>query len=384
MGARLRRSIRDADTVARFGGDEFTVVLESLTGEADTDPLVQRIGAELSRPFQIGEVEVIVGASIGVGIYPRDGADAETLLANADAAMYEGKETALAGHHRIRFYTVERHAAIRHRLERETALRRAVELEQLEVHYQPQWTADGERVTGVEALVRWRHPQRGLLPPAEFVALAERIGLIAEIDSWVMGEAARRLAGWHADGFAGLRLAVNISSQTFYDPELARRIAAIGRRQGLPPERLELELTESMVVSESGAARARLQELRQTGVSLAFDDFGTGQSSLQYLTVFLPDRIKIDRSFVRRLGREPKFWAVVGGVIDIARRLEIDVTAEGVEEEEVRARLATQGCQEVQGYLLSRPLPAAEVTELLRRRRAADPPPATHARAPDG
>ncbi len=366
VAERLRACLRDSDTVARLGGDEFIVILEAIEDTAHVERLTQRIAHALSKPYEVGDRVVNLGTSLGVGFYPRDGEDVDTLLANADSAMYEGKRGKQFGGSNIRFFSEAVHGEVRDRLRHENDLREALDRDEFVLHYQPKWSVAGGQLTGFEALIRWRHPQRGLLLPLDFVPTAERVGLIEAIGSWVLETVCAQLDSWRRMGFDEIRVAANLAADQFRDPDLARRIAAMLAERELVPSSLELEVTETMVLRDVDSAAGICRELAAIGVEIAIDDFGSGHSSLRYLTLLSPTRIKVDRSFISEVATSPKGGAVVGGMISMAHHLDLEVVAEGVETEEERAFVESRGCDEVQGFLYGRPEPVEAATQLLQ------------------
>ena len=367
VAERLRACLRDSDTVARLGGDEFIVILEAVENTAHVERLTERIALSLSRPYEVGDRVINLGTSLGVGFYPRDGEDVDTLLANADSAMYEGKRGKQFGGSNVRFFSEAVHGEVRDRLRHETDLRRAVDRGELLLHYQPKFSLPAGELAGFEALIRWHHPQRGLLLPVDFVPTAERVGLIEEVGDWVLETVCAQLDDWRRMGFDEIRVAANLAAGQFRDPDLARRIATLLAARGLVPSSLELEVTETMVLRDVESAVDICRELAAIGVEIAIDDFGAGHSSLRYLTLLSPTRIKVDRSFISEVATSPRGGAVVGGMISMAHQLDLEVVAEGVETEEERAFVESQGCDEVQGFLYGRPEPAEAATRLMRR-----------------
>lgn len=367
LAARLRGAVREQDTVARMGGDEFVLVLP-LTDIAGAAHLATKLMALASAPFQVDQQELTVTPSIGIAMFPTDGDDFDTLCKCADAAMYRAKKD---GRNAYRFFTSEMQAQSARALLLENALRRALERGQLSLHYQPQFAldADGEsRVVGAEALLRWQHPELGWVSPAEFIPVAESSGLILPIGEWVLREALSQLRRWDDAGLPELSMAVNLSAVQFRHDDLPGLVACVLAEVGMPARRLELELTEGAAMDNPGVAIAVMNELHARGVKLSIDDFGTGYSSLSYLKRFRVGKLKIDQSFVRDLGDDAEDRAIVDAVIRMAGALGLQTLAEGVETEGQLAFLRRQGCQAVQGYLFSRPLPAKDFPEFVLAR----------------
>jgi diguanylate cyclase (GGDEF)-like protein/PAS domain S-box-containing protein len=363
VSERLRDSVRGTDTVARFGGDEFAVLEAEIGDPMDAGVLAAELMRVLATPFSIGGNEIRSGASIGISVYGPDAADAETLLTRADVALYRAKAE---GRGTYRFFTDAMDAEVHTRVSLGTDLRAAIGTDQLFLQYQLQVEAATGRITGVEALARWHHPTRGMVPPAEFIAAAERNGLIVALGHWVLWEACHQGAKWHAAGIAPAIMSVNLSAMQFKSPlELEKDIAGALAASGLPPPVLELEITESALMDASRDNNNVLERLRESGVRLALDDFGTGYSSLDYLRRFPMDRIKIAQNFVLDLDR-PGSAAVVRATIGLARELGIDVIAEGVETEMQLRLLQSWGCLEVQGYYFAKPKLPDALEPLLR------------------
>lgn len=360
LAGRMRAVLRAEDTLARMSGDEFTVLLPE-TGQADEAlKAARRLLGEVARPVLLGTQEVFVSASIGVGLFPSDGEDEETLLRHTDAAMYRCKQQGGG----CQLYTQEMDAAAQERLALETSLRQAVMNRELMLFYQPQVDAATGRVVGVEALVRWRHPTLDLVPPTRFIPLAEEIGLILPLGEWVLEEALRQAARWRREGH-NLRMAVNVSARQFEQRDLPDLVAGALDKAGLPADCLELELTESVLMASGDGMLNTLKALKEIGIRLAVDDFGTGYSSLAYLRHFPVDVLKVDRAFVRGLGTAAVDEAIVGAVIDLAHALGLEVVAEGVETGGQRRILESLGCDTLQGFLFSKPCPAVEAKALL-------------------
>ncbi len=367
IARRLRATLRDNDTVARVGGDEFQVVVSNVAGSVDAARIAEKLMRTLGEPFVLGGQELHVTASLGVSLFPRDGASGELLLKYADTALYEAKGE---GRNAYRFFSPEMDAQAHGRLRLENDLRRAVERHELELHYQPQLDLSTGEVCAVEALVRWRHPVRGLVMPSAFIPMAEETGLVLGIGEWVLNEACRQVAQWQRDGLADnlspLRVAVNISARQLQRPGLDGAVRRALQLSGLPAECLELEITESSVMLDPQHAQSVLQSLRELGVQLSIDDFGTGYSSLAYLKRLPLDRLKIDRSFIGGIPTDSDDAAIVETIIVMTHKLGLRVIAEGVETLEQRLQLVRQGCDEMQGFLLAHPAPGPELPALLK------------------
>jgi diguanylate cyclase (GGDEF)-like protein/PAS domain S-box-containing protein len=381
VAARLRSIVRPSDTVARFGGDEFVVLLDDVESDQHAVEVAGRIGDTFGTPFALTGREVMVSASIGIALTTgRPGEGAETLVRDADAAMYRAKERGKA-----RFEIFDdaiRLRAVR-RLETEQALRRAVERGELELAYQPGVWLDSGRVAAVEALARWRHPERGWVPPAEFIPIAEETGLILSLGDWVLEQAAAlgsRLQ-WASEPGRVMTVAVNLSARQLGDPHLVDRIASLLRDHDLPARALSLEITESVLMDDAESARRTLSDLKELGVYLAVDDFGTGYSSLAYLKRFPVDALKVDKSFVEGLDREGEDSAIVRAIVMLAQTLGLDTVAEGVETPEQLEQLVSLGCVFAQGYHFARPMFLPELERWLDE---LSPRPATQARAGAG
>ncbi|OGT89486.1 MAG: hypothetical protein A2514_04725 [Gammaproteobacteria bacterium RIFOXYD12_FULL_61_37] len=361
-GERLTTSVRAGDTVARNGGDEFVVVLAEMAQEEDVASTARKLLAAMAEPFACAGRELVVTASLGVALCPRDGEDQATLLRNADTALFRAKE---AGRNTFQFYAAEMNRRMLARLDLERDMRQALEHGEFLLHYQPQVDLISGAITGVEALVRWRQPGRGLISPGEFIPSAEETGLIVPLGEWVLREACRQAQAWRAAGLPELRLSVNLSARQFRAPGLTETILGVLAETGLDARLLELEVTESMVMHDPEGAIAVLDELETHGITFAVDDFGTGYSSLNYLKRLPIHKLKIDQSFVRNITTDPDDAAIATAVIELAHSLKLKVIAEGVETEQQRDFLRVRQCDEMQGYLFSRPLPAAEMGSLL-------------------
>jgi diguanylate cyclase (GGDEF)-like protein/PAS domain S-box-containing protein len=364
VGDRLAATVAQAGFVARMGGDEFIVLVVENTATDALANLAERIIACIDQPFEIDGYEQFVTTSVGISVFPNDGGDADTLVKHADIAMYRAKDR---GRNTYQFFTLALNASLRSRLSQEKSLRRALENGEFVIHYQPQIELAGGRLVGVEALVRWDHPRLGLLAPDQFVPTAEISGQIVALGDWVLDTAARQLAAWQAAGHPDLRLSVNLSARQFHQTQLAISIRRTLDRYDLEPRTLELEITESVAMSDARASALILREVSDIGVGLSLDDFGTGYSSLGYLRSFPLDSIKIDKSFVNDIMTEPDDATIVRTVIAMAHSLALEVIAEGVETDDQLAFLRRERCDRVQGYLFSRPIPAADLTALLER-----------------
>jgi diguanylate cyclase (GGDEF)-like protein len=377
VAARLRASCREREDevgsardaldpeVARLGGDEFTVIMPGLEDPEDAGKLARRILSSLAHPFRLGGREIFVNASIGIAVHPYDGKDIETLLMHADTAMYKAKEQ---GGNSYQTYSRSMNATALHRLTLENALRRALEREEFEVHYQLIVDASSATPTAAEALVRWRHPDLGLLLPSEFIPLAEENGLIVPLGEWVMRRACTQSLEWQRAGVAPIRVVVNLSSRQL-NRGMVESVGRMLRETGLDPRWLGLELTETVLVNHQKEGADTLHALRAMGLHLAVDDFGTGYSSFSYLKHFPLDTLKIDRAFIRDITTDPDDAAISTAIIALGHALGLTVTAEGVETADHVELLRKQGCDHMQGYYFSRPIPAEAVAELLRERK---------------
>ena len=361
---RLRACVRDGDTVARLGGDEFVLLLAAQPHVPAVSHAVERVLSTMAQPYRVLGKEFTTTCSIGVSLFPQDGTDVETLLKHADAAMYRAKALGRNGFH---FFTAEINAALSERLSLERDLRRAIQAREFHLHYQPKVALGSGALTGAEALVRWAHPELGLLSPARFIPLAEETGLILPLGEWILRQACLQARAWLDAGLELKLISVNISARQFEQQDLVRRVADVLGATGLPPACLELELTESMMMAHAEEYIERLNALKTLGVQLSVDDFGTGYSSLSYLKRFPVDRLKIDRSFVRDIVTDPDDAAIAQAVIRLGQILGLAVTAEGVETDEQLDFLRRHGCDEAQGYYFSPPLPPDAFVELWRR-----------------
>src|ERR1700688_782988 len=364
VSKRLLAGLRGSDTVSRQGGDEFVILLSEIADPEDVAASARKILLLLNAPHSIGGQDLLIGGSIGISVYPADGEDAETLIKNADTAMYRAKER---GRNNFQFFKAEMNLKAVERQSLEGSLRRALEREEFLLHYQPKVNLDTGEITGVEALIRWQHPDRGLVPPSQFVPIAEDCGLILQIGRWVLREACRQASAWQNAGLPPLPIAVNVSAVEFRDKGFAERVRTVLSETGLKARYLELELTEGVLMEDAETMVSVLQELKMMGVLLAVDDFGTGYSSLSYLRQFPIDVLKIDQSFVHQITADPDDSTIVSAIINMGKSLKHLVVAEGIETREQRAYLQAQRCAEGQGYLFSAPLTAARFGHLLQR-----------------
>jgi diguanylate cyclase (GGDEF)-like protein/PAS domain S-box-containing protein len=359
VGERVAAILREDDTVARMGGDEFTVILEGVCDEQDAIQVAQKIIDVIAHPVDLGGQEVFITASVGISIYPNDGSDAHALVKNADAAMYRAKEQ---GKNNYQFFKADMNTRAFERLALENSLRRALERNEFELHYQPQVDLGTGQVVGAEALIRWRHPDMGLVSPERFISIAEETGMILQIGEWVLRAACTQNKAWQDAGFPPLQVAVNLSARQFKQKNLVGMIETVLAETGLAAEFLELEITEGVIMEHATETIATLTSMKELGLQLSIDDFGTGYSSLSYLKRFPIDTLKIDRSFVRDITTDQEDAAITTAVIALAHSLKLMVIAEGVESAEQLAFLREHGCDEIQGYYFSVPLSVADFT----------------------
>ncbi len=362
VAERLKECVRPGDTIARLGGDEFTVVLANVAHVDDMARVARKLIDSFARPFSVEGRELFTTTSIGITLYPFDEREAEGLLKNADTAMYHAKER---GRNTFQYFTAELNVRAERRLKIETALRQALERNELSLHYQPQVDLKSGRLTGMEALARWKHPELGNVSPVEFIPVAEETGFIVPLGEWVLREACRQIKAWHDTGFSKLQVAVNLSGKQLRQKDFPDRVREILQETKLESRYLDLELTESLLTVDTEETADIMHTLHDTGVSFSVDDFGTGYSSLAYLKRFPIDVLKIDRSFVRDIASDPNDVAIVKTVIAMAHTLGMRVIAEGVETREQLEFLRKQGCDGSQGYYCSMPLSAEEFSELL-------------------
>jgi diguanylate cyclase (GGDEF)-like protein len=352
----------DASGVARLGGDEFILLASDLKIAEEAAYVAQRILEAFRAPVPLGTGEVVVSASVGISLFPQDGENAEELLKNADAALYHAKDS---GRNNYQFYNPRMNAAAFERLTLARSIRHALERNEFVLHYQPQVTPRDGRIAGVEALLRWQHPDLGLFRPAQFIAVAEECGLIQRIGEHVLDRACAQLDDWLAEGLPPVRMAVNISGRQFHDPDFLVSVHKALWHARAPAEQIELEITESVLMDNAPATIEILRDLDAKGVRIAVDDFGSGYSSLSYLKRFPLDSLKIDRSFIRDVATDPQDAAIVSAVLGLARSLDLTAIAEGVETTDQRESLHELGCDLMQGYLFGKPMPAGEMKALL-------------------
>jgi diguanylate cyclase (GGDEF)-like protein/PAS domain S-box-containing protein len=359
---RLSASMREGDAIARFASDEFAFLLTRIKTADDAAEMAHNFQQILDAPFEVDGQELYVTASIGIGLYPHDAVDAQDLLKNAGAALYRAKQQ---GGSNFQFYTADMNERALQRLSLENKLRWALERNEFKVYYQPQVSLDTGQIVGMEALVRWQHPEMGLVSPSEFIPLAEDTGLISSIGEWVLRTACAQTKTWHDFGFPNLHVAVNLSPRQFQQPDMPQMIANHLKETGLSPDCLELEVTEGSVMKNTESAISTLRELKAMGIKISIDDFGSGYSSLTYLKNLPIDALKIDQSFVRDMSTDPNDAAIVMAIIQLAHSLKLKVTAEGVENEDQLRFLRLLRCDDMQGYLFCRPLPVEGFEQLL-------------------
>jgi diguanylate cyclase (GGDEF)-like protein len=363
VAQRLSGCVRVGDTVGRMSGDEFSVILCDLHNAEDARHAAQKILGVFAAPFLLEHHEVYVTASIGISMYPGDSDNGDTLVKNADTAMYRAKDS---GRNNFQFYTSEMNSRAMHRLELENNLRRALDRREFLLYYQPKADLESGEITGFEALLRWQRPDHGLVSPVEFVPLLEETGMILPVGEWVVGAVCAQLNLWEVAGCRPLPIAINLSAQQFAAKDLGITVKRILEEHGVNPRLIEIEITESSLMGNTGEAAQTLEYLNALGVRLTIDDFGTGYSSLSYLKRFPLDALKIDRSFIRDITSDIDDATITCAVISMAHNLGLKVVAEGVETEAQLAFLAANGCDEMQGFYFAEPLPAAECTKLLR------------------
>jgi len=363
VAARLRSNVRDTATISRQGGDEFLIMLPDIADADAIAAITAKLLESMSRPFDIDGHELVISASAGIAVFPNDGTDFDSLLKKADTAMYHAKQ---AGRSTYRFFSEQMNVDAVEHLRLQTGLRRALEQRELLLHYQPQIDLASNRVLGAEALLRWNHPEMGLIPPARFIPVAEAGGMIITIGDWVLREACRQAVLWHRAGFPDLVVSVNLSAIQFKRSDLQKTVLNALEESGLEPHCLELELTESIMIADTEIVLDIVRRLKALGVKLSLDDFGTGYSSLSYLKRFPLDKLKIDQSFIRDMTSDADNAAIVRAIIQLARTLNLRTLAEGVEDESTADHLRIHHCDEAQGFYFARPMPANEFLEYLK------------------
>ncbi len=368
-GDRLAALTRESDVLFRWGGDEFTIILENIGEVDDVSAIAQRIIKGMCAPISVGKHELVVTASIGIAIYPTDSESSEALIKNADAAMYHAKA---AGRNRYEFYAPEMNAKAKERLELESGLQKALQNEEFILHYQPKYGVNSGNLAGVEALLRWQHPGYGLVMPDQFIPALEENGLINAVGEWVLRTACAQNKMWQDEGYAPFTVSINISAVQFRSRQLIETVARVLDETGLDPGYLELELTESMFISNTEGAINTMYRLKDLGVALSIDDFGSGYSSLSYLKRFPVDYLKIDRSFIKDIEISNKDAAITNAIAVLAHSLNMKLVAEGVESQGQLEYLKSRGCQELQGFLFSRPVSAREISTLLENEKSSN------------
>ena len=362
VAKRIDSLLREEDTLARLGGDEFIILLESLSNQCQAAAVAQKVITALENPFSVEGHELYISSSIGISTYPLDGIEPMQLLKNADTAMYKAKEN---GRGKFHYYSADLSSNLHQRMELEIALRKSLEQQEFILYFQPLVSVSDNRISGAEALVRWNHPNRGMIPPGDFLPVAAESGVLISLEEWILEEACRQLSHLISQGFPEFRLSVNLSSEIISFHKVADRIISLLKKETLKGSSLQLEITETSLVKHSELLVTNLEALKDFGVSIAIDDFGTGYSSMAYLKRFAIDKLKIDKSFVQDIALDPNDKAIVKAVIAMGHSLGFTITAEGVERKEQKEFLAMQGCDEIQGYFCSKPLPIDEFIHLL-------------------
>lgn len=364
VAKRLQSCVRETDTIARLGGDEFTIILDSIQQSENAGMIAEKILQALAEPILISEHQVFISSSIGIALYPNDATNHEDLIKYADTAMYKAKEK---GRNNYQYFTGSINAEVAKTMALKNDLRKAIKQNQLSLHYQPKVNTNNNTIIGAEALLRWQHPIRGMIPPVEFIPIAEQSGLIDEIGSWVIKEAIRQNHQWREKQLKPILMAINLSARQFEKRDFVDFIERELLDINMEASSLELEITESLLMKEEQLAQDMLRELKNKGHKISIDDFGTGYSSLSYLKRFTVDSLKIDRSFIKDITSDQDDAEIVKAIIAMAHALKLIVIAEGVEEQEQLAFLQHHNCDEIQGYLFSKPVPADEFELLLRR-----------------
>jgi diguanylate cyclase (GGDEF)-like protein len=361
VSKRMKETIRATDTICRTGGDEFLLLIPNLSDADYCAAVLPKLTNQLNKVYHIKNTKLTVTVSAGIAVYPDDGIDLETLQKRADTALYQAKG---AGRNTYRFFDLDMNKEVFERLTIYSDLTRALESKQFELHYQPQTEIVSGNTIGVEALLRWRHPTAGFIPPAHFIPIAEENGLIIPIGEWVLNEACRAAVCWQKQGLSELGVAVNLSALQFKQGEIESTVTHALERSGLKPTFLELELTETALIQETEKVLETVTRFKHMGIKLSIDDFGTGYSSLSYLNRFKVDKLKIDQSFIRNLTTEPENATIVRTIIQLANSLGLRTIAEGVEDQQTMQHLKLYHCDEIQGYLIAKPLPAERFTQI--------------------
>lgn len=362
VALRLIEILHEDDTVARMGGDEFAIILNEISSKSDADGLAEKIISSLEEPFLLKGQDVYVSASIGITFFPEDSEEPDTLIKNSDAAMHRVKKQ---GKNSYRLFEPEMNSKAGRRLTLESEMRKALEREEFVVYYQPKVDIDSGRIVGAEALVRWQHPEKGMIPPGDFIPIAEETGLKAPLGEWVLEKACEQVVSWQRLGYPPITIAVNISSHQFTRTNLTEKIKSVLQSTSLDPSLLDIEITESMLMGDMESTIATLRELSAMGVQTSIDDFGTGYSSLNYLRRFDIDTLKIDKSFVNDISTDKDAAAIASAIISLGHIMGMKIVAEGVETAEQLSFLKDQNCDEMQGYLFSRPLPGESFGKIL-------------------
>ena len=362
VAGRLSLGVRSSDTVSRLGGDEFVILLPEISSTRDVVMIADKMIGHIAHPYLIDEQELVISPSVGICLFPDDGEEPDMLLRNADAALFNAKES---GGRCYKFFTPEMNTRASERLALESRLRRAIEKGEFQLHYQPQIDLQSGKIIGCEALIRWQHPELGMVPPLKFIPVAEESKLILPIGDWVLHEACRQNRAWQQQGLPPVVVAVNLSALQFHQKNLQQSITHALQESGLDPQFLELEVTESAIMSDAEDVLGTMKQLRDMGLEMAIDDFGTGYSSLSYLKRFPVGKLKIDRSFIRDIHEDPDDAAISTAIISLARNLQLKTVAEGIETAPQLAFLRDHGCDQGQGYLFGKPLPAAQFAEML-------------------
>ncbi|HEY9729177.1 MAG TPA: bifunctional diguanylate cyclase/phosphodiesterase, partial [Chroococcales cyanobacterium] len=366
VAERLTACVGPQDVVARLNSDRFAIILATPQHKKEAGNVAEIILERLSQTFSLAGQEIFITASVGIALYPRDGNEIEVLLNHANTAMTKASQQ---GGDQYQFYSAAFNVGSSDRLSLQSELRHALEREELQVYYQPQVSLQTGEIIGTEALLRWLHPERGLVSPTKFIPIAEETGLIIPIGEWVLQTACKQTKLWQNSGFASLQVSVNLSSRQFSQIDLRKQLVQILMETGLDPKYIEVELTESMLVQNTEVAIRRLNALKSLGVKIAIDDFGTGYSSLSYLQQFPFDILKIDRCFIQDITNNPHNAAITKAIIEMAKSLNLKLIAEGVETPEELSFICRQDCDAMQGYLFSRPLPTPEFSQLLKARK---------------